>query len=60
MKKRCTHCIGQEYRRLNRQGFWERKFLTLFGLYPWECALCRHKTFLRNKGHHAASSTVNQ
>jgi hypothetical protein len=50
MKKDCSRCGGKEYRRLNRKGFLEKKLLTFFNIYPWECALCRHKVYLRSSG----------
>ncbi len=49
-KRPCTYCEGQELRRLNRAGFVERQVLPLLGYYPWECALCRRKVFLRTDG----------
>lgn len=38
-------------RRINRKGFFEETLLPKFGLFPWECAMCRRKTFLRDNGH---------
>ena len=38
-------------RRINRKGFLEQTLLPKFGLFPWECAMCRRKTFLRDNGH---------
>jgi hypothetical protein len=51
MTRKCPHCAGKEFRRINRVGFFQRHVLPLFGLYPWECALCRRRTFLRGDGH---------
>lgn len=50
MKKECSRCGGKEHRRLNRVGFLEKELLTFFGIYPWECVLCRHKVYLRSSG----------
>lgn len=38
-------------RRINRRGFLEETLLPKLGLFPWECAMCRRKTFLRDNGH---------
>lgn len=45
------HCGSSALRRVNRQGFLEESVLPKLGLYPWECAMCRRKTFLRDNGH---------
>jgi hypothetical protein len=29
----------------------ERVILPWLGFYPWECAMCRRKTYRRNDGH---------
>jgi hypothetical protein len=55
MKKQCERCHAEEFRRLNRVGFVERKVLPLLGFFPWECALCRRKTFLQADGHKTVS-----
>jgi len=39
------------FRRINRVGFLERVLLPRLGFYPWECAVCRRKTYRRNDGH---------
>lgn len=46
----CSSCGGRELRRVNRSGFFQRQVLTYFGLYPWECVLCRSRRFLRDEG----------
>jgi hypothetical protein len=45
------HCGSSALRRINRHGFLEETMLPKLGLYPWECAMCRKKTFLRDNGH---------
>jgi len=50
MKRPCANCPGKECRRLNRQGFLERRLLPLIGYFPWECSLCRKKIYLRTSG----------
>jgi hypothetical protein len=50
MKMQCDRCQGNFFRRLNRKGLVERTFLPLVGVFPWECAICRYKVFLRNSG----------
>ena len=50
LKRDCNRCEGREFRRLNRIGFFERRLLPLLGFFPWECALCRRKSYLHNEG----------
>ena len=50
LKRKCTRCESNEFRRLNRVGFFERQLLPVFGFFPWECALCRRKSYLHNEG----------
>jgi hypothetical protein len=47
----CPKCVNARLRRVNRAGFWERAFLSRLGFYPWECVMCRRKTFHHNDGH---------
>jgi hypothetical protein len=58
IRKLCDYCPGKEYRRLNRNGFLERKVYPIFGFYPWECALCRRKAYLQSNGHKPRKPTV--
>jgi hypothetical protein len=58
MKKVCGRCHAEEFRRLNRIGFIERTVLPLLGFFPWECALCRRKMFLRADGHKVGGVSV--
>jgi len=48
--KYCPTCPLGEMRRLNRRGFWERRVLSLFGYYPWECVLCRKRRYRKGAG----------
>jgi hypothetical protein len=50
-KSTCPKCEDGELRRLNRIGFMERQVLHSFGIFPWECVLCRKKTYRRDDGH---------
>jgi hypothetical protein len=50
MNKHCPTCPRAEMRRLNRMGFWERRVLSFFGYYPWECVICRKKRYRRGSG----------
>jgi len=43
----CPACGSDALRRNAREGFLENRILNLFGYYPWECADCRKKTYLR-------------
>jgi hypothetical protein len=38
-------------------GFWQRSMLPLFGFYPWECVLCRHKRYLHSDGKRRVESS---
>ena len=57
MKRQCANCQGKECRRLNRQGFLERRILPLVGFFPWECSLCRKKIFLRTNGRQVSTTS---
>ena len=37
-------------RRVARVGFLQRRVLPLFGLYPWECPICREVKILHKRG----------
>ncbi len=50
-KQPCPKCEQGELRRLNRIGFIERELLHAFGFFPWECVLCRKKSYVRDNGH---------
>jgi DNA-directed RNA polymerase subunit RPC12/RpoP len=36
-------------RRIERKGIVERCFLKLFGYFPWRCASCRGKFFIKRR-----------
>jgi hypothetical protein len=40
-------------RRIHREGFFQRRILSLLGLYPWECPICRKPRLLRQRGRRA-------
>ncbi len=48
--KTCSKCRSASMRRLGRSGMLERKLLSYFGFYPWECTMCRAKTYFRDEG----------
>ena len=50
-RKKCARCGATAFRRINRIRFMERVLLPWLGFYPWECAVCRRKTYYRNNGH---------
>lgn len=50
LKSKKCRCGAKAFRRINRITFMERVVLPWLGFYPWECAVCRRKTFLRNDG----------
>jgi hypothetical protein len=37
----CRECGATTLRREDRRGFLQLKIFPLFGLYPWECVMCR-------------------
>ena len=45
----CRACGAPHLRRLPREGFWQKKFFSLFGLYPWECPICRRLQLYRRR-----------
>jgi hypothetical protein len=32
-------------------GFLQTTLLPYFGYFPWECVMCRRKTYFRDSGH---------
>ena len=48
-KPHCPQCEGIELRRQGRVGFWQRVILPHFGMFPWECGMCRKVYFLRQR-----------
>lgn len=48
-KPHCPQCDGVELRRHGRIGLWQRVVMPRFGLFPWECGLCRKIFFLSQR-----------
>ena len=48
-KPHCPQCEGIELRRQGRVGLWQRIVLPRFGLFPWECGMCRKVYMLRQR-----------
>ena len=46
----CPGCRQASMRRVERVGFLQQRILPAFGLYPWECTLCRKQKYLRIRG----------
>ena len=47
----CPFCgASRSLRREERHGFVQVRLLSWFGLYPWECGLCRRVSFHRHRG----------
>jgi hypothetical protein len=44
--------------RVKREGFWQTKFWHHFGLFPWECAMCRKTTLFRSRGERKRKRSV--
>jgi len=39
---KCRSCGAQDtLRREHRSGFLQKKVFPIFGLFPWECSMCR-------------------
>jgi len=47
----CPTCKADVAMRVNRNGFWQRKVLGLFGYYPWKCGACGIVFLYRRRGH---------
>ena len=45
----CPDCGTQKMRRLPRLGFLQKKLWPLFGLYPWECPICRKTRLVQRR-----------
>jgi hypothetical protein len=45
----CPKCSFDQPRRLSRTTWLERRFMPWFGLYPWECPLCRIHFYRKNR-----------
>ena len=48
-KPHCPQCDGVELRRQGRIGFLQRAVYPRFGLFPWECGLCRKVYMLKQR-----------
>jgi hypothetical protein len=49
--KKCRSCGSSALRRVNRTGYLQRAILARLGYFPWECAICRNKSFFKDDGH---------
>lgn len=45
----CPNCGHEQLARIARRGFLRKRFYPLFGLYPWECAMCRREFLIRKR-----------
>lgn len=45
----CPNCGHEQLARIARRGFLRKKIYPLFGLYPWECAMCRKEFLIRKR-----------
>ena len=45
----CGRCGSDRVYRIQRVGFLREKIFPLFGVYPWECRLCRKDVLLRKR-----------
>jgi hypothetical protein len=50
MKLQCPNCRQEQLARIARRGFMRKHVYTLFGYYPWECAICRREFLVRKRG----------
>ena len=46
----CPKCGSDHTARVKRAGFMQESVLTQFGLYPWECSICRKVFTAKNRG----------
>jgi hypothetical protein len=47
----CPKCSEEDVmRRMERVGWLEKKFLPIFGFYPWECSGCRKRSMMKDRG----------
>ena len=53
IEKVCSECRSRQFRRVNRIGFLQHRVLTRLGYFPWECILCRRRSFFRDEGRRA-------
>jgi DNA-directed RNA polymerase subunit RPC12/RpoP len=45
----CPKCGSERVRRIERKGILERRLFKFFGYFPWRCATCRDKFFLKRR-----------
>jgi predicted RNA-binding Zn-ribbon protein involved in translation (DUF1610 family) len=45
----CPKCGSERVRRIERKGILERRLFKSFGYFPWRCATCREKFFLKRR-----------
>jgi predicted RNA-binding Zn-ribbon protein involved in translation (DUF1610 family) len=49
LETHCPKCNSLDIHRIKRRGFWQRRVLPLFGIYPWRCSECRKSSYLRTR-----------
>jgi ribosomal protein L37AE/L43A len=49
-KLRCPNCNEEQLARIARHGFLRKHVYSVFGYYPWECAICRSEFMIRKRG----------
>jgi hypothetical protein len=54
----CPKCKVGQLDRVRRQGFLENRILARLGYFPWECATCRKRSFIRTRGWRKADSST--
>lgn len=50
LKRECRRCGQREVARISRQGFFRRRVWPIFGLYPWQCAICGKEILRASRG----------
>jgi ribosomal protein L37AE/L43A len=50
VRLQCPNCRQDQLSRIARRGFLREHVFSLFGYYPWECAICRHEYLIRKRG----------
>ena len=49
VKLECPKCHEQQLARIARRGFLRNYIFPLYGLYPWQCAICGKQRLIRKR-----------
>ena len=48
-KLECPNCHEEQLARIARRGFLRNRIYPIFGLYPWQCAICGRQYLIRKR-----------